>query len=309
MAGGIITTGAHPKAFWPGVKAWWGNAYDEFPEEWRLLVNDILDSTQNYEEIVQDTGFGLAPVKAQGQTLYYEANVQGYTGRATHVTYALGYQVTMEELQDNLYEKVSKARAGANAFSQRLTRENVVANVLNRAFNSTYAIADGQAFFSTAHPLTNGGTMSNRPSVDVDLSEASLEDGLVAIAGFQNDKGLPIQVMPDALVVSRQNIFNAQRILKSTYQNDTANNAINAIKAMNALPSGVYVNHYLTDVNAWFIKNRIPNGSGFVLFDRMPLEFDQDNDFSTKNALASSIQRFSVLVSDPRCYYGTQGAT
>lgn len=304
-----ITTGNHPKALWPGVKAWWGNSYDEFPEEWRQIVSEVTTSDKNYEDVVQDTGFGLAPVKPQGQGIVYDENVQGYTTRAVHVTYALGYAVTMEEMQDNLYEAVSRVRAKANAFSQRQTRENVVANVLNRGFNSSFPIGDGSAFFSTSHALTMGGTFANKPTTDADLSEASLEDALVAIAGFTNDRGLNIQVMPRALVVARQNMFNAARILKSVLQNDTANNAINAIKALNSLPDGFIVNHYLTDTNAWFIKNQIPSGSGFVFYERMPLTFDQDNDFGTKNALAASVTRFSVAVSDPRCYYGTSGAS
>lgn len=310
MSGGLISTGNHPKALWPGVFAWFGNSYDQYPAEWKETVNDVQTSTKNYEDVVQDTGFTLAPAKAQGAGISYDANVQGYTGRATHVTYALGYAVTMEELQDDQYEAVSMARAKALAFSHNQTRENVVANVLNKGFSSTLqTIADGVAFFSTAHPFTSGGTWSNKPATDVDLSEASLEDALIAIAGFTNDKGLVISVQPKKLVVSRQNQFNAARILKSVYQNDTANNAINAIRAMNILPEDFMVNHYLTDVNAWFVKNEIPTGSGFTFFERMPVTFDKDNDFNTKNALASAVTRFSVVVSDPRCYYGSSGSS
>jgi hypothetical protein len=309
MAGGIITTGSHPKALWPGVKLWWGNEYNKYPEQWKLLVNSIMESDKSYEDIVQDTPFGLAPVKGQGSGVYMEANVQGYTGRATHVTYALGYAVTMEELQDNLYEQVSRSRASANAFSQRTTREIVVANVMNNGFDSNFPIADGAAFFSTSHPFTSGGTFSNKPTVDADLSETTLEDGLIAIRGFTDDAGKPINVMPEMLVVARQNEYNASRIMDSLYQNDTANNAVNAIRATGALPKGFTVNVYLTDTNAWFIKNAIPAGSGFTFFERIPLTFDQDNDFSTKNALASSITRFSVVVNDPRCYYGSAGTS
>lgn len=310
MAGGVISTGNHPKALWPGVYAWFGNTYNQYPAEWRVLCNDVKDSSKNYEDIVQDTGFSIAPVKPQGAGMSYQANVQGYTGRATHVTYALGYQVTMEELQDDQYEAVSMVRAKALAFSHNQARENVVANVFNNGFSTTFqTIADGAAFFSTAHPFTSGGTWSNKPATDVDLSEASLEDALVAVAGFVNDKGLVIAVQPRQLVVSRQNQFNAARILQSVYQNDTANNAINAIRAMNILPDNFTVNHYLTDTNAWFVKNDIPTGSGVTFFERMPVTFDKDNDFNTKNALASAVTRFSVVVSDPRCYYGSSGAS
>lgn len=280
-----------------------------YPEEWRQTVNAIETSDKNYEDVVQDTPFSLAPVKAQGDGIYYDANVQGYTTRATHVTYALGYAVTMEELQDNLYEKVSKARARANAFSQRTTREIVVANVLNNGFDTNFPIGDGAAFFSTSHPYTMGGTFANKPTTDADLSETTLEDALIAIAGFKDDAGKQIMVMPRTLVVARQNQFNASRIMDSLYQNDTANNAINAIRATGSLPGGFFVNHYLTDSNAWFVKNDIPSGSGFVFYERMPLTFDQDNDFNTKNALAASVTRFSVAVSDPRCYFGSSGTS
>lgn len=308
--GTVISTGNHPKALWPGIYAWWGTSYNEYPPEWKSLCHEVADSSKNYEEIVQDSGFGLAPVKAQGNSLTYDANVQGFTARATHVTYALGYAVTMEELQDDLYEKVSKGRARANAFSQRQTRENVVANLFNFGFDTgaAYAIGDGKPFFSTTHPTITGSTYANKPTVDADLSEASLEDALVAIAGFTTDRGLVIGVKPRKLVIARQNMFNTARILESVYQNDTANNAINAIKAMNALPEGFEVNHYLSDADAWFVKNDIPTGSGVTFFDRMPVTFDADNDFGTKNALAASVTRFSVIVGDPRCYYGSQGA-
>ena len=310
MAGGIISTGNHPKALWPGVAVWFGNSYESYPAEWKGLVSDIKTSDKNYDEVVQDTGFAIAPAKAQGAGIAMDANVQGYVTRATHVTYALGYAVTMEELQDNQYEAVSMARAKANAFSQAQTRELVVANVLNKGFSTALqVIGDGAAFFSTSHPLSNGGSFANTPTTQADLSEASLEDALIAIAGFTNDRGLQIAVMPKKLVVSRQNQFNAARIMKSSLQNDTANNAINAMKVMGVLPEGFEVNHYLTDTNAWFVKNEIPSGSGFTFWERMPVTFDKDNDFNTKNALASSITRFSVAVADPRCYFGVSGAS
>lgn len=310
MAGGVITTGNHPAGLWPGIADWFGTSYDTFPAEWKDLVNDVRTSDKAYEEVYQDTGFAIAPVKAEGAGIAYDANVQGYGTRATNVTYALGYAVTMEELQDQQYVAVSMGRAKSNAFSQAQTREIIVANVLNKGFStSLQTIGDGAAFFSTAHPLSNGGTFANKPTTDVDLSEASLEDMIILGAGFQNDRGLQIRVLPKKLIVSRQNMFNAARILKSSYQNDTANNAINAIKANGSLPGGFIVNHYLTDVNAWFIQNEIPTGSGFTFWERMPVTFDKDNDFSTKNALASSITRFSVAVSDPRCYMGSSGSS
>ncbi len=306
MAGGISTTGAHPKALWPGVKEWWGNAYNEFPTEWTDLV-DVETDTRNYVEVVEDTGFTLGAVKAQGGSIQYDSNIQGFTMRATHVTYALGYIVTMEELQDNQYEQVSRIRAPANAFSMRQTKENIVANMYNRAFNGTYLGPDGVALCATNHPLQGGGTLANKPTVDADLSEASLEDAIIDIHGFVNAKGLRISVMPQKLVVPRQEWFNANRILKSVLQPGTANNDINAVRATNSIPGGIVMNHYLTSPHAWFLRTNIGNGRGLTLYQRMPLQFDQDNDFDTKNAKAASIERYSVAWADFRALYGVNG--
>lgn len=305
--GGPIGTGNHPKAQWPGVHAFWGTEYEEHPVEWKALCHEILPSSMGYEEIVGDTGFGLASLKAQGDGIKYDANVQSFVTRFTHATFSLGYMVTMEELQDNLYEKVSRARARENAFSQRQTRENLVAGLFNNGFSSSFKGGDGSAFFATNHATQTGPTYANKPTNDADLSEASLEDALIAIAGFTNDRGLLISVVPKCLLIARQNMFNASRILKSTYTPSSADNAINAIKAMNALPEGMMVNHFLTSANAWFIKNQIPSGSGVIFFERMPVTFDMDNDFNTKNALAASITRFSCGWVDPRCYWGVNG--
>jgi len=306
MAGGVITTGAHPKALWPGVKAWWGNVYDEFQTEYQDLV-DTVSSDKAYEDIVQDTGFSLGSVKPQGQSITYDANVQGYTSRAVHVTYALGYIVTMEELQDNLYEAVSRVRARANAFSMRQTKEVIVANMYNRAFTSGYTGGDGVVLCSTAHPLQGGGTAANRPTIDTDLNIDSLEDAIIDIHGLVNDKGLRIKVEPWKLIVPRQLWFEANRILNSVYQPGTANNDINAVKMTNALPGGVVMNHYLSSSGAWFIRTNIRGETGLALFNRMAPQFDQDNDFDTKNAKAATIERYSVIWGDWRALYGVNG--
>lgn len=307
MAAGVITTGNHPKAQWPGIYAFWGTEYSEHPVEWKALCHQVVPSSMGYEQLVGDTGFGLAVLKGQGQGISYDSNVQSFVTTAVHATFSLGYMVTMEELQDNLYAKVSRVRAKENAFSQRQTRENIVANIFNNGFSSSFKGGDGSAFFATNHATQTGPTYANKPTTDADLSEASLEDALISIAGFTNDRGLLISVVPQVLVIARQNMFNAARIMKSVYQNDTALNAINAIKAMGALPGGIVVNHYLTAANAWFIKNEIPSGSGVIFFERMPVTFDMDNDFNTKNALAASVTRFSVVWGDPRCYFGVNG--
>jgi hypothetical protein len=301
---GIITTASHPKALWPGIKAWWGQVYDEHKEEYSQLF-DSDTSSMNYEEDVQLTGFGLAPVKSEGSGVSYDSEIQGFTTRYTHVAYALGYIVTKEELDDNLYEQVSRRRSAALAMSFRQTKENVGANIYNRAFNGTYLGGDGVALCSTSHPNTSGGTFANKPSVDADLSEASLEDALTAIMGFQNDRGLLINVMPKSIVVARQNWWNANRILKSAYTPSTANNAVNVLVATNALPEGIVMNHYLTSPNAWFVRTNIQNGLKY--YSRVGIQFDQDNDFDTMNAKAKGYERYSFGWTDPRAIYGVNG--
>ena len=301
---GIITTASHPKALWPGIKAWWGQVYDEHKEEYSDLF-DSDTSSMNYEEDVQLTGFGLAPVKSEGSGVSYDSEIQGFTTRYTHIAYALGYIVTKEELDDNLYEQVSRRRAAALAMSFRQTKENVGANVYNRAFNGTYLGGDGVSLASTAHPNTSGGTFANKPTVDADLSEASLEDALTAIMGFQNDRGLLINVMPRSLIVARQNFWNANHILKSAYTPSTANNAVNVLVATNALPEGIVMNHYLSSPNAWFVRTNIQNGLKY--YSRVGIQFDQDNDFDTMNAKAKGYERYSFGWTDPRAIYGVNG--
>ena len=301
---GVITTASHPKALWPGVKAWWGQIYAEHVEEYTDLF-DKDSSSQNYEEDVQLTGFGLAPRKAEGSGVVYDSEVQGFTTRYTHVAYALGYVVTKEELDDNLYENVSKRRSSALAMSFRQTKENVAANVYNRAFTAGYVGGDGATLASTAHPNTSGGTWANRPSVDVDLSEAALEDAMIAIMGFQNDRGLLINVMPRSLIIARNEWYNANRILKSVYTPGSANNDVNVLKATNALPEGIKMNHYLTSPRAWFLRTNIQNGMKY--YERTGISFDQDNDFDTMNAKAKGYERYSFGWTDPRAVYGVNG--
>ena len=301
---GIINTSTHPKALWPGVKAWWGRTYAEHQEEWPGLF-DRDSSHMNYEEDVQITGFGLAPVKTEGAGVAYDSEVQGFITRYTHVVYALGYVVTREELDDNLYAQISNRRAGALAFSFRQTKENIAANIYNRAFNASYAGGDGVSLLNTAHPNTNGGTFSNMLAVSADLSEASLEDLIVQMMGAQDDKGLLINIMPRCLSVPRQEWFNANRILKSTFQAGTANNDINVLKATNAIPEGIMMNHYLSAPHAWFIRSNVQNG--MKMYQRTAIEFDQDNDFDTGSAKAKSYERYSFGWTDPRALWGSNG--
>jgi len=300
----VITTGNHPKALWPGVYKWFGAKYDEHETEYDKLF-DVVGSSKAYEEEVEHTSFGLAPIKAQGSPVVYDGNSQGNVARYTHVAYALGYIVTREELADNLYKEVSMNRAAALAFSMAQTRENVGANVYNRAFSNSYVGADGLELLSTAHTMANGGTFSNELSTAADLSEASLEDIAVQIMQATNSKGMKISLRPTALLVPPQLVFEAERILKSTLQNDTANNAVNALRSRGVIPT-VHVNHYFTDADAWFVRTNAP--SGLRWFNREAVEFTKDSDFDTDNAKAKGYMRFSVGWTDPRGLYGSPGA-
>lgn len=304
MVLGVINTGSSPKALWPGVHDWFGRSYNEYPEQWRDLV-DVETSSMNYEEEVQITGFGYAPRKNEGTAVFYDSETQGFITRYVHVAYGLGFIVTEEEIEDNLYEKVANSRAKALAYSFRQTKEVVVAGLYNNAFSSSFTYGDGVSLLNTAHPNSNGGTWSNKLAVDADLSEASLEDLIIQIMGAQEDRALQIQVMPRCLVIPRQEWFNANRILKSIYQNDTANNAINVLKATNALPEGIKMNVYLTSPHAWFIRTNAQQG--MRLFQRVPLKFTQDNDFDTDNAKHKGRERYSVGATDQRTLYGSNG--
>lgn len=303
---GVIMTSNHPKALWPGVKGFWGRTYNDHVTEYTDLF-DVETSEQAYEEFVQITGFGLAPVKPQGKPAEYDSETQGPTTRFVHLAYALGYIVTHEELKDNLYMEVSKTRATSNARAFRQTKERVCANIYNRAFSGSYLGADGVALCSTAHPNTSGGTFSNKLAVDADLSEAALEDMLIQIMQATDDRGLLINLMPKSLHVAPANWFNANRILKSALQPGNANNDINVLNATSAIPGGVKLNHYFTAPQAWFVRTNVESGKGMLFLEREGISFDQDNDFDTKNAKALGYERYSVGFVDPRAVYGSNG--
>jgi len=301
---GVITTGNHPKALWPGVHAWFGAKYDEHPDE-TVQIFDKMTSDMSYEEMVQSYGFGLAPIKTQGSSAVYDSHSQGFVARFTHVAYSLGYIVTREELADNKYGPTSMDRAGALAFSMTQTRQNVGANVLNRGFNSSYLGGDAKELFATDHPLALGGTFSNEMNPSADFSEASLEDLCIQIMDVVNPRGLKVSIMPKRLIVPTSLSFEAERVLKSTLQNDSANNAINALRSKSVIPEYV-VNHYLTDTDAFFIKTNAPKG--LTWFDREQVEFKQDTDFDSDNAKAKAYMRFVAYWADPRGAFASQGA-
>ncbi len=299
----IITTGSHPKALWPGIFAWWGRSYSEHTPEYPDLF-EIDTSDKAYEEEPEITGFGLAPVKPQGQQIFYDTEVQGPVSRFTHVAYALGYIVTFEELRDDLYEVVSKRRAQQLAFSMRQTKENILAAVYNQGFNTAYSGADGTSLFSATHP-TLSGNQSNLLTVAADLSETAVEDLVIQIMQMTNNRGLKISGLPQSLNVPPQLLFEANRIYHSVLQNDTANNAINVLRATGTFPKGIKVNHYFSSATAWFIRTNIPRGLQY--FERDRISFDQDNDFDTKNAKAACYERYSASWADWRGAFGTPG--
>jgi hypothetical protein len=279
--------------------------YDQHAKEYVDLY-DIQTSDKAYEQAVQITPFGLAPVKGQGAPVQYDGELQGVVTTYPHIAYALGYIVTHEELKDNLYKEVATRRSQANAFSMSQTQEQVAAFPYNSAFVTTYfTTGDSAALCSTAHVNATGGTFSNALSPAADLSEASLEDLTIQIMGAQNDTGQLINIMPESLHIARQEWYNANRILQSVLQADSANNNINVLKATNAFPKGIKLNHYFTSAHAWFIRTNCPNG--MTMFMREEPMFDQDNDFDTKNAKAASYMRFSVGCTDPHGIYGSNG--
>lgn len=302
---GVINTGSHPKLLWPGVNAVWGQIYDAYENEYQHLY-EIKDSKKAYEQDVQVTGFGLASVKGQGAPIQMDSEFQGFVTTYAHLAYALGYIVTHEEIEDNLYKEVATRRAKANAFSCNQTVENVAAFIYNNAFVSTYfTLPDGQPLISAAHVNASGGTFSNALTPGADLSEAALEDMSIQIMLATMDRGLRIKIMPRSLHIAPQEWYNANRIMHSVLQNDTANNAINVLKATNAYPEGIKMNHFFTAPSAWFVRTNCPNGMTF--FWRSKPQFDQDNDFDTKNAKAATYFRMSVGCTDPRGIFGSNG--
>lgn len=253
---------------------------------------------------MESVGYGLAPVKPQGNPTSYDTDSQGATTRFTHVAYSLGYIVTFEELRDNQYAAVSKRRAMDLAFSMRQTHEKVAANVYNRAFTSTFTGGDGKELCATDHPTFNG-TQSNELTTAADLSEAAIEDMCIQIMQAKNSRGHVISLSAQSLHIPPAYWFEANRILKSVLQNDTANNAVNVLKATNALPKGIKVNQHFTSDSAWFMRTNARRG--MYHFQRDAVMFDKDSDFDTKNAKAMAYERYSVGWGDWRAVYGTPG--
>lgn len=300
----VINSGSFAKALWPGVNAWYGKAYDEFPVEYTSLFEKYT-SNKAWEEDVGISSFGLAVQKGEGAPISYDSERQAFVTRYQHVVYALGFVITREMMEDDQYDVVGQRKAQGLAFSMRQTKEVIAANVYNRAFSGSYTGGDGVAMIATNHPNIAGGTWSNRIATNADLSEASLEQACIDIAGFTNDRGLLIAVRPDSLIIPRQLMFEAKRILASDGRVGTDLNDLNALKTMGIIPK-VVTNHYLTDPDAWFIRTNVKHGLKY--FERRADSFDMDNDFDTENAKFKATARYSFGWTDPRGIYGSEGA-
>lgn len=300
---GIITTGNNPKLLWPGLAALFGTTYNDMPMM-SSQIFDVRTSDKLYEEIQELAGFGLAAVKTEASGIFYTSSVQGPTTRFTNVVYGLGFQETEESVDDNQYKGKATNKTMALARSMRHTKETVVANVLNRAFSNSYLGGDGIRLISTAHTTVNG-TQSNTLTADADMSEASLEDMMINLMNATDSTGLRINLQSKKLVVAPGNAFEATRILKSAGQNDTANNATNALKNMGYL-TDIVVWPFLTDADAWFITTDVSNG--LILFNRRDVALEKDSDFDTGNYKHKATERYVPGWADWRGVFGSQGA-
>lgn len=303
---GTITTGSIPRLLQEGIESVFGRVYDEHPTQWDKIF-DRYTSRKKFELDAQLESFGLAPAKAEGDGIAFDSIRQGITPKYIHVTFAKGFIITKEALADELYGQFMN-RSRALAFAMQQTRETTGANVLNSGFDSSFLMTDGDGveLFSSVHLNgPSGGTFSNELPIAADLSEASLEDILIQINESEDSRGLKIALQPICLIVAPGNAFESQRILGSVLQNDTANNAVNAIASMNAIRDGHKVNNYLTDADAWFVKTNCPDGMKY--FERQAVEFGEDNAFTSGNARMKADERYSFGWSDPRGIFGSEG--
>jgi hypothetical protein len=253
------------------------------------------------------SGFGSAPLKSEGSAVSFDEANEAYTARYNHETIALAFSITEEAIEDNLYDRLGSRYTRALARSMAHTKQVKAAAVLNNAFSGgATAGGDGVALCATNHPLTNGSTFANKPSTDADLNETSLEDALISIAGFVDERGLKVALRGMKLIVPRQLQFVAERLMVSNLRVGTADNDVNAIRSMGMLPEGYVVNDFLTDPDAFFIKTDAPRG--FIHFERTPLSTNMEADFDTGNMRFKARERYSFGFSDPRCVFGTSGA-
>ena len=293
------------KELLPGLNALFGLEYKRYGEEHQEIY-ETETSERSFEEETKLSGFSAAPVKNEGNAIAYDNAQEAWTARYTHETIALGFSLTEEAVEDNLYDTLSARYTKALARGMAYTKQVKAANVLNNGFSSSYPGGDGVALFSASHPLVTGGTNSNIPSTPADLNETSLENAVIQIAAWTDERGLLIAAKPRKLIVPPALQFVATRLLETELRVGTADNDVNALKNNGSIPEGYAINHFLTDTNAWFLTTDVPNGMKH--FVRTPLATSMDGDFDTGNVRYKARERYSFGWSDPLGMYGSQGA-
>jgi len=289
----------------PGLNALFGLEYNRYENE-HSEIFDSESSDRAFEEEVILSGFGSAPVKSEGEGVSFDTAQEGYTSRYTHETIAMAFAITEEAIEDNLYDRLAGRYTRALARSMANTKQVKAANVLNNAFNSSFTGGDGVELCSAVHPLTNGGTFANELSTAADLSETSIEQSLIDIAAFVDERGLKVALQGAKLIIPKELQFTAERILKTPQRVGTSDNDINAMASMGMIPQGYRVNHYLTDTDAFFIMTDAPNG--LKQFVRAPIKTAMEGDFDTGNVRFKARERYSFGFSDPRGIFGSPGA-
>jgi|TARA_R110002072_G_scaffold74720_1_gene176748 hypothetical protein len=290
----------------PGLNALFGMEYSRY-ENQHSEIFTTESSDRAFEEEVMLSGFGAAPTKSEGSAVNFDDANEAYTARYNHETIALAFSITEEAVEDNLYDRLSSRYTRALARSMAHTKQVKAAAVLNNAFTAgASAGGDGVALCDASHPLTNGGTFANEPSTAADLNETSLEDALINIAGFVDERGLKVALRGMKLVIPRQLQFIAERIMVSNLRSGTADNDTNAMRSMGMLPEGYAVNDFLTDSDAFFVMTDAPRG--MIHFERTSLSTNMEADFDTGNMRFKARERYSFGFSDPRCIFGSPGA-
>jgi hypothetical protein len=289
----------------PGLNALFGLSYKRYENE-HTAVYETESSERSFEEELKLSGFGAAPVKNEGEQISYDIGQEAWKARYNHETVAMGFSITEEAIEDNLYDSLSSRYTKALARGMAYTKQVKAMVPLNLGFSS-YNSGDAVTLFNTAHPLVGGGTNSNRPTTGVDLNETSLEAAVIQIAAWTDERGLLLAAKPRKLVIPPAYQFVATRLLQTAQRVGTADNDINAIRKMNAIPEGETVNHFLTDTNAWFLLTDVPNG--MKMFQRVGMKTSMDGDFNTGNVRYKARERYSFGVSDPLGIWGSPGST
>jgi|TARA_R110002020_G_scaffold183295_4_gene379493 hypothetical protein len=300
-----ISRGQLLKELEPGLNALFGMEYDRYDNE-HAEIYETEASDRAFEEEVMLSGFGQAPVKGEGSAVSYDTANEAYTARYTHETIALAFAITEEAVEDNLYDRLSSRYTRALARSMANTKQVKAAAVLNNAFDSGFTFGDGKELCATDHPTVGGGNFKNELTTSADLNETSLEQSLIDIAAFIDERGLKIALQGRKLIIPSALQFVAERLMASTLRTGTSDNDINAVRNMGMLPDGYVVNHFLTDTDAFFIKTDAPNG--FKHFERAAIKTSMEGDFDTGNVRYKARERYSFGVSDPRCVFGSPGA-